>query len=312
MRPHVRAAATILAGGNGHDISLMPMPLRADHAVVEAAVRQNGRALRHAPPALRADLRLLCLALRQIRSTEGGAVPDFLGFSLLRDVPAGLKADAAYMTGLSRACGWALRHAAPRLRDDNGVVLAAVGTDGLAIKHASARLRATVVVVVAAVVSAGDAKDSLGHDVLAHAGGVLSLLPCLCALAAVEGAGHRRAASNNPDFRRQMVLEKQIIARRLPGTLLGWRAVRAAAAAALQGTTAGYAAPLVVVGPQGRQWTVPPGWWRGNLRAAVRAVDPKLAAAAFTLVTGDGVEATASALLPGDVSPRVVFMSVKS
>jgi len=303
-------AAVAIATRNGHDIANMSVQLRSNRSVVLAAVHQNGRALRHATALLRADLGVVCASLRQIRGAGGVGVPEFLGFGLLRGLPEGRKADAAYMTALVKVTGWALQHAAPPLQDNEAIVHAAVSTDGLAIKHASERLRGAASVVVAAVVAAGDTTGILGTDVLAHAAGALGLLPCLRTLAAVTGRKARLLMSRGGDFRRRLSVEQEVTALRLPTTPLGAPAMHAFAAAVLKRTAFGYNAPLVVFAGDGNYvCTVGTGWWREGLRAAVQAACPHLAASPFSLTTPGGWAATTAAVLAtGYNSPRVVFL----
>lgn len=105
--------------------------LRADKAVVLAAVAKYAEEFPHADVSLRVGDRDVVMA-----AVASGA-------SLVH-VPEGsaLLEDRDLISAAVRIAGSNLRYAAPALRDDRDIVLLAVKSDGLAAAHASERLRA--------------------------------------------------------------------------------------------------------------------------------------------------------------------------
>jgi len=118
--------------------------LRADRAVVRAAVAQDGLALRHASAELRADRAVVRAAVAQ----DGLA---------LQHASAELRTDRAVVRVAVAQDGLALQHASAELRADRAVVRAAVAQDGDALQHASAELRTDRAVIRAAVAQNGHA-----------------------------------------------------------------------------------------------------------------------------------------------------------
>jgi len=129
---------------DGAALAFASPALQADREVVLAAVRSNGMALRSAAPALAADLEIQQAAVR----SNGHA---------LALLPEAARADRALVLAAVRADGAALEHASATLRADREVVLAAVESFGPALEHVSAALRADRDVVRAAVARDGSA-----------------------------------------------------------------------------------------------------------------------------------------------------------
>ena len=94
--------------------------LRADHERVLEAMAENGFALEHAAPELRAD-RVVVLA-----AVAMPAPPGSRGFEL--------QGDREFEPAAVAQRGPALRYAAPVLRADRELVLAAVAETGLALR----------------------------------------------------------------------------------------------------------------------------------------------------------------------------------
>ena len=115
-----------------------------DREFMDAAVRQNGHALRHASDALKADRAIVLVAVQQ----HGDA---------LQYAAEALKADREVALAAVGNNGSALRHAADALKADREVALAAVGNYGGALQFAAEELRADLTIVTAAVRQDGDA-----------------------------------------------------------------------------------------------------------------------------------------------------------
>ena len=118
--------------------------LRADKAVVLAAVAQFGGALLYASAALQGDHDVVLAAVAQF----GGA---------LKYASAALQADHDVVLVAVAQSGEALQCASAALQADHDVVLVAVAQDGRALQFASAALQADRDVVLAAVAQNGNA-----------------------------------------------------------------------------------------------------------------------------------------------------------
>ena len=107
-----------------------------------SAVRQNGKALRHADEALKGDSLVAYEAIRNHSAAFHFA-------------PARIKGDRDFALELVWRDGLALQHLAPRWQDDDEIVTEAVLQNGWAFRFASARLRADRELVAIAVEAHG-------------------------------------------------------------------------------------------------------------------------------------------------------------
>ena len=137
--------------------------LKADRAVVLAAVTQKGYALRYASEALKGDKQVVLTAV-----TQKGMALEYADNKLKNDKDVVLAAVSQYGMALEYADdilkndkdivltavtqkGMALEYAHFKLKNDKDVVLAAVSQDGMALKYADDILKNDKDVVLAAV-----------------------------------------------------------------------------------------------------------------------------------------------------------------
>ncbi len=119
-----------------------------DPQIVELALKVTGWTLHCASDAVRADKRLVLVAV----GSWGSA-------SALQYASPRLKDDPDVVFAAVQSSGKALQFASNRLRNDPRIVLAAVHEDGTVLEHASKRLRSDPSVVRAAVASDGKALE---------------------------------------------------------------------------------------------------------------------------------------------------------
>ena len=154
LSPGTRAAICQMLRKNGSCLEGLSLELRADHAMVLAAVGHDGAALKHAADELKCDRTIVMAAVRnnglalpfastwllsdwdvlQTAIRQNPQAMMYLDYDVLLDVRA-LVMDAVSRDGL------ALRWAPARFQSDRDVVLTAVRQNGLALAHASADLR---------------------------------------------------------------------------------------------------------------------------------------------------------------------------
>jgi hypothetical protein len=124
----------------------------AERVTSRAAVAQNGDALKHAAPALRADKEVVLAAVTQC------------GWALHFAAPA-LRADKEVALAAVVQNGRALEYAAPALRADKDVALAAVVQNGRALEYAASALQVDAEIVLAASdAAAAEARDTAATE----------------------------------------------------------------------------------------------------------------------------------------------------
>jgi len=135
----------------------LPIELQTDRAIAMAAVAQNGEMLEYVGKKLLADRDLVLLAAGSPRFSdeymcrrEGIGQSLDLHFSALRIAAPPLRADRRIVMAAVRRAGLELKYASPHLRGDRDVVLAAVRENGKALRYALAPLRADREVILAA------------------------------------------------------------------------------------------------------------------------------------------------------------------
>ena len=151
----------------------------SDRELLLSAVRRNGLALEHATADLRADPAVVFAAMTQdvhaLRYAERGLLAnrEFLLAAMTQNVQAlsyaegGFLDNREFLLAAIRENGRALEYAALDLRADRDVVLTAVQADGRVLRCATQELRADREVVLAAVRENGDALQYAASDLCA-------------------------------------------------------------------------------------------------------------------------------------------------
>ena len=116
------------------------IPYKNDKEIVMAAVKENGKALRHASEELQADKKIIMQALKK----DGRA---------LLFASKSLKADKEVVMEAVKQDGHSLDYASKKLRSDKEVVMEAVKQQGRSFEYASKELQADKDVVIATIKS---------------------------------------------------------------------------------------------------------------------------------------------------------------
>ena len=131
---------------DGKALRYASQALRADRNVVREAVKKTGSALEYASPDLKNDRDTVLMAIKQ--------EPRSLEFA-----SGALRGDRGVILVAVKECGDALRYASASLKGDRDVVLAAVRQDGSALRYASEAFRADRAIVLEAAKESGFALE---------------------------------------------------------------------------------------------------------------------------------------------------------